>query len=355
MGINKLVFASLVVGCLAAAAGGGYLAMRQNTWEAAQAAAPETAAVASQAVPAAAARDDVAPAPVEPASPSASAAPAVAEIGAPERVASSSTAASSSSRAAGTRITASRTPASGAPVPGSSSRTAAVSGPSADVPVAPASLEPAEPTLAPPADAALWETRASVTPEPAQGQASVAPAEFIDLIVPAGAVVGLRFDRTISSESAQVEETVSAHVTEDVLIGGQVAIPAGAVATGTVMEVARPRRLGGRTRLTVRFHTVLMPDGSRVTLRTDAIMREGSSGGAANAAKVGGAAMGGTILGAILGGRKGAIIGGTIGAGGGAAAVMAGEREAVTIPGGAVVHVRVQQPVAVTVARDHDR
>ena len=355
MGINKLVFAGLVVGCLAAAAGGGYLAMRQNTWEAAQAASPATTvtpapAVAAEAAPAA--RDiaaTTAPAALAPPAPMP---PAASPTVAPARVAAP---AGPVLKTESPRVAATRTPSARPAVSGPPNRTAAVTGATADAPVAPAPVEPAGPTLAPPAEAALWEPRASVVPEPAQLPVSAAPAEFVDLTVPAGAVVGLRIDRTISSDVAQVEDTVSARVTEDVLVGGQVAIPAGAVATGTVMEVARPRRLGGRTRLTVRVDAVMMPDGSRLALRTEPIMREGSNSGAANAAKVGGAAMGGTILGALLSGRKGAAIGGAIGAGGGAAAVMAGEREAVAIPGGTVVHVRVQQPVGVTVVRDHDR
>jgi outer membrane lipoprotein SlyB len=96
----------------------------------------------------------------------------------------------------------------------------------------------------------------------------------------------------------------------------------------------------------------VLANGDKLTLRTDQITREGADQGRESAAKIGGAAIGGAILGAILGGGKGAAIGAGVGAGGGTAAVMAGERSAVTIPAGSTVSVRVRQPVSVTVEKE---
>ena len=76
-------------------------------------------------------------------------------------------------------------------------------------------------------------------------------------------------------------------------------------------------------------------------LRTEAIFREGESPGNESARKIGGAAVGGAILGAIIGGGKGAVLGGATGAAGGTAAVMAGDRNAATLPAGTIVTVRV--------------
>jgi hypothetical protein len=66
---------------------------------------------------------------------------------------------------------------------------------------------------------------------------------------------------------------------------------------------------------------------------------------------VGGSAVGGAILGAILGGAKGAVIGGGAGAAGGTAVVMAGDRNAATLPAGTTVTVRLMSDVTVTVER----
>jgi hypothetical protein len=96
----------------------------------------------------------------------------------------------------------------------------------------------------------------------------------------------------------------------------------------------------------------VLASGDKLALRTDPIIREGASPGRESAAKIGGAAVGGAILGAILGGGRGAAIGAGVGASGGTAAVMAGERNTVTVPAGSTVSVRMRQPVAVTVGKE---
>ena len=62
-------------------------------------------------------------------------------------------------------------------------------------------------------------------------------------------------------------------------------------------------------------------------------------------------AIGGAIIGGILGGGKGAAIGSIVGAGAGTGAVVAGGRNAATLPSGTPVTVRVDEPVTVTVER----
>ena len=204
----------------------------------------------------------------------------------------------------------------------------------------------------------MWEARPTVQAEAPERQAPepepVAPPEpaLVELIVPADAVMGLQLETTVSSERAKVEDAVDARVTRDVRVGGRVAIPAGSVVHGTVTEVERGGKVRERARLSIRFHTVVLGNGDRLALRTDAITREGTSPGRESAAKIGGAAVGGAILGAILGGGKGAAIGAGVGAGGGTAAVMAGDRNSVTIPAGSTVSVRIQQPVSVTVEKE---
>jgi hypothetical protein len=204
----------------------------------------------------------------------------------------------------------------------------------------------------------MWEARPTVQAEAPERQAAepepVAPPapEFVELVVPADAVMGLQLETTVSSERAKIEDAVDARVTRDVRVGGRVAIPAGSVVHGTVTEVERGGKVRERARLSIRFHTVVLGNGDRLALRTDAITREGTSPGRESAAKIGGAAVGGAILGAILGGSKGAAIGAGVGAGGGTAAVMAGDRNTVTIPAGSTVSVRIQQPVSVTVEKE---
>ena len=176
--------------------------------------------------------------------------------------------------------------------------------------------------------------------------------KFVEVVVPASSVVGLHVETSITSETARVEDRVEARVTRDVMADGHVAIPAGTRAIGDVILVERGGKMKDKARLGVRFHTLVLADGNQVPFRTDAIFREGSSPGAESARKIGGAAVGGAILGAIIGGAKGAAIGGATGAAGGSAVVMAGDRNAATLPAGTVVTVRLSSPVAIDVERE---
>ena len=344
MGINKLVFAALTVGCLVAAGLGGFLAVRfgqppvaADTPDALPASAPATttpgAVTESEGV--------ITPAP-SPAPPVAAAPSAVGPA----------TRSAEPARARSTREgAASRPPSSPSP-----SRPEPRRAESAPV------RSPEPPQTAPPVaqnTGSMWETRPAIQQdappetieEPAPPPPPPAP-EFVELQVPADSVLGLQVERTVTSDLARVEDKVTARVTRDVRVGTRVAIPAGAIVSGSVTEVDRGGKMKGKARLAVRFHTVTLADGSQMSIRTDAVIREGQSPSGETAAKVGGAAIGGAILGAILGGGKGAAIGAGVGAAGGTAAAMTNDRNPATLPAGTNVTVRVQQPVTVTVTKE---
>ena len=338
MEFNKLVFAGLSVGCLAAAAGGSYLAVRQNQTASALELRHDTVAPDTKA-PAAVTESEgvIAPEPAKPETP-------VPAPSAPERRAP----AVDNSRASSTRTA--------RVVERPSTRETS---PIARSGQAPESSAPA-PAPAPASNGgSMWETRPSVQPsvpeyrepEPPAPAAPPAP-EFVDLTVPSDAVLGLQIERTISSELARIEDRVDARVTRDVRVADRIAIPAGSTVRGSVTEVDRGGRMKGKARLAIKFHTIVLADGTQVPLKTDAVVREGQSPGGESAAKVGGAAIGGAILGAILGGGKGAAIGGAVGAGAGTAAAMSNDRNPATLAAGTTVTVRMQAPVTVTVQKE---
>ena len=196
---------------------------------------------------------------------------------------------------------------------------------------------------------------APVAPEPArpfepQPEPPRAP-QFEELILPASSVISLQIESPLSTERNRVEDRVDARVTRDVLAAGRVAIPAGSRVLGSVTVVERGGKVKERSRLGVRFHTLILGDGSEVALQTEPVYRDGESPAGDSTKKIGGAAVGGAILGAILGGGKGAAIGGAIGAGAGTGAVMAGSRRAATIQAGSPVTVKVLSPVTVNVEK----
>jgi hypothetical protein len=156
-------------------------------------------------------------------------------------------------------------------------------------------------------------------------------------------------ENRVSSETARVEDRVEARVTRDVRVGDRVAVPAGARAVGSVVQVERGGKFKERASLGIRFHTLVLADGTRLPITTETITRLGDAPGNSSAAKIGGGAVGGAILGAILGGAKGAAIGATAGAGGGTAAVAASERSNVVLQPGTPLTARITSPLTVTV------
>ena len=199
----------------------------------------------------------------------------------------------------------------------------------------------ATPAIEPPPEPARAPEPPPAPPEP----------EFEQLVLPASSVVGLQVDTPLSSERTQLEDRVDARVTRNVTAGGRVAIPAGSRVLGSVTLVERGGKLKERARLGVRFHTLVLADGREMPLRTESILREGESPSNESARKIGGAAIGGAILGAIIGGGKGAVVGGAAGAAGGSAAVMASDRNAATLPAGTIVTVRLAAPVTIEVEK----
>ncbi len=330
----------LATGCVTAAAGGAYVAVRQNQSAPTAQVATAPSPVAGKAEAAVAETEAVVtpPAAVEVANP-ASAQTRERAAGRVDRPTPSVRKESASAAARKTTAEAPRAAANAA-------STARDASPVVERP-APA-REPA------PAPAAAAAPAPVSQPEPILPDPPPAPVKpkFVEVVVPASSVVGLHVESSITSETARVEDRVEARVTRDVLADGRVAIPAGTRVIGDVTLVERGGKMKDKARLGVRFHTLVLADGALVPFRTDAIFREGSSPGAESARKIGGAAVGGAILGAIIGGAKGAAIGGATGAAGGSAVVMAGDRNAATLPAGTVVTVRLSSPVALDVERE---
>lgn len=330
MEINRAAFGALAIFGIVAAGGGAYMANRHNdapTEQVQEYQAPATSPVTETENTIVTPAATVEPAPFVAADPVPAPAPAPARAAtvvrrapAPVRV---TPPAPQRSR------TASNSGGASTPLP---THTPSTSSP--DLPVS-AAIEPLGNTAV---------ERAPVVQEPARKL-------YDELVIPADSVIGLQVESAVTTERAKVEDQVRARVTRDVRVGEQVAIPAGARAEGSVTVVERGGRLKDQARLGIRFHTIVLADGTRLPINTETIYREGESPTRESAAKIGGGAVGGAVLGAIFGGKKGAIIGSTVGAAGGGVAVAASEANAATLPQGSTVTVRMGSPATVTVER----
>lgn len=221
--------------------------------------------------------------------------------------------------------------------------------PKASEPVAtPAPAAPAPtpaPVMEPAAPEMRYEPTSVAAAEPRRPQAE-------ELTVTRDAVIGIRLESNISSETARVEDKVVARVARDVMVDGRTAISSGARLEGVVASVERGGKFKDRARIGVRFNSLVLADGTRLPIETETIFREGDSPTRQAATKVGaGAAIGG-ILGAVIGGKKGAAIGSTVGAAGGTAAVVTGAPADVVLPVGTPLTVRLTEPITVMIQRE---
>lgn len=315
---SKLTATGLIgLGCIAAAAAGGYLALRSN-------AADRPVAVTAQGSEA----TTPAAAPPEPT-------PALPPTAEPQRPivpapAPKAPVATQKSPAMNTEL---------APAP-----TAA--------PMPPAPIESLPLTQTAPAMTPTMS--APAVPVPQVPAAPAVPAKYDEVTVTANSVLGLRLDSTISSETARVEDRVNARLSRDLLVDGRVAFPSGSRLEGVVSLVERGGKFKERPRIGIMFNTLVLADGTRVAIQTDAVYRDGDSPSGQANAKVGGSAVVGAIIGAMIGGKKGAILGGSAGAAGGAAAVAAGDRADLVISAGTNLTVRLSAPVTVLIERNHE-
>ncbi len=393
-----LLASALVLGCLTAAGAGGYIAARQMAAPAAEVPAGQVAAALETRTPdpTQGTVADIVPA-VEAPVPSAEPAPVAAREPVAARPSSSSTKpavrASTPPTAAPTSPTASPRPATAsarsAPVP-ATRRPGATPGPAPrETAVTPGTSVP-EQTTAPSQDTArpeaaprdTWPSRdttssrdssqaddrwpsrdrdadsttadASVPSRaPANDPAPLpAPARRLESVtIPANAVIGIQVENGVSTTTARVEDPVRARVTRDLLSGGDVVIPAGSRLLGNVTLVEEGGRVKERSRLGIRFHTLVLANGTEIRLPTETVYRDGESPAGRSAAKIGGSAIGGAILGAIMGGGKGAVIGAATGAGSGTGWAMAGDRKPAELRAGQSLTVRVSDAVTTQVER----
>ena len=164
------------------------------------------------------------------------------------------------------------------------------------------------------------------------------------LTVPVGTQFEVRMQQPLESGTAKVEDRFEATTLADVVVQGQTAIPAGSLVRGFVSSVKPAGKVSRTGSLTLSFDEVRIGETSfrlraSVVQALDPKMTED-----VGKISVGGAA--GGVVGGLIGGIKGALLGVLIGAGG---TIAATEGSDVKLPMGAVLRIRVDQPLDVVV------
>jgi hypothetical protein len=159
--------------------------------------------------------------------------------------------------------------------------------------------------------------------------------------IPAGQELDVRLQRELDSDTAQVEDRFEATTAVDLIVDGDVAIPAGSTLRGIVSAVDSADRIDRKGRLSLSFDQITV-NGRSYPIRATLVEALESGGYKEDAAKIGAGAGVGAIIGGILGGVKGALAGILIGGGG---VVAATEGKDVVLPVGSILRIRLDSPV----------
>jgi hypothetical protein len=161
--------------------------------------------------------------------------------------------------------------------------------------------------------------------------------------IPAGQELDVRLQTELNSDTAQVEDRFEATTAADLIVDGDVVIPAGSTVRGIVTAVDDADRIDRKGRLSLSFDQIIV-NGRSHPMRASLIEALESGGYKEDVGKIGAGAGVGAIIGGILGGVKGALAGILIGGGG---VVAATEGKDVVLPPGSILRIRLDSPLAV--------
>jgi hypothetical protein len=184
-------------------------------------------------------------------------------------------------------------------------------------------------------------TQSGATP----AQAAPPPPAVVNL--PAGTRIPVRLDQDLGSKISQPGDSFPATVADDVLVNGQVVIPSGARADGTVIDAKPLGKFKGGAFLAVRLERVHTNWGS-YPVSTSSIDRAEKGKGKRTAIMAGGGAGFGALVGALAGGGKGAAIGALAGGGAGTAGSAFTGNKQIFLPAETLLTFRLENSVQIT-------
>jgi len=101
------------------------------------------------------------------------------------------------------------------------------------------------------------------------------------VIVPDGAKIRVRLEENLSSETAELGQTVDFAVTQEVHVGDAIVIANGARATGSIVKVEPRRRIGRAGQIDFTIERVMLVDGNWLNVRYTPQKNHGKGNGVA--------------------------------------------------------------------------
>ena len=147
-------------------------------------------------------------------------------------------------------------------------------------------------------------------------------------IVPAGTVVEVRLQESLSTKTNQAGESFEMQLDEDLIVDGKLLAPEASRVIGRLTHVKKSGKVEGLAQLGMDLQKIVVGD-EEYSLKSNILSYEAEGTVKEDAKKIGIATGVGALIGAIAGGKKGAAVGTAVGAGAGTGAVLATSGEEV--------------------------
>lgn len=177
-------------------------------------------------------------------------------------------------------------------------------------------------------------------------KAEMTPAAPTTATIPAGTIITVRLGESVGSKISQPGQSFSATVASAVQVDGNTVIPAGATASGVVVDAKPLGRFKGGAVLQLKL-TSINVHGSDAAVETSSVVRTATGKGKRTGAMIGGGAGLGAIIGGIAGGGKGAAIGALAGAGAGTAGTAFTGNKDIVLPAESALSFKLEQSIIV--------
>ncbi len=177
-----------------------------------------------------------------------------------------------------------------------------------------------------------------------------APQTVKRITVPAGTRILARTSDSIDTSKQKAGFRFTATLETNLMAEDMVVAPRGTELKGQLASASSAGRMKGSSELTLELTDIVI-NGTAYPLLTSTYEIKGKGEGSNTAKKVIGGAGLGALIGGIAGGGKGAAIGAGAGAAGGTILAGAKKGEQLVIPSESLIEFRLQQPVALPVAK----
>jgi hypothetical protein len=175
------------------------------------------------------------------------------------------------------------------------------------------------------------------------------PARKVTLA--AGTLLPVRLVETVSSDRNHPGDTFNASLDEPLVVDGFVIAERGARLEGRILDTTQAGRVKGLSSIGLQLTSLTTSDGQTIEILTDSFTKAGPESKGEDAAKIGGAAAIGAVIGAIAGGGKGAAIGAGAGGAAGTGGVIATRGKPAVLASETKLSFRLNTPVTITEQR----